>query len=235
MLSSRWPLIAIILSSVALAKPPKPTLTYRPSGADATERPVITSVYVGLKDSDYTLRLEFDKEPWGPSCGMRCANATLFIDTDNHRDTGLKLRDKSAAENGADLVVLIQGVTELQGDGAVDLLRARLRRIADQDSDVEAGALVAEYDHRRNQERLVAEGTSVYILVDSNIGNLPAGSKMRVVYHPLGAQAVSGFASGISARGGGNVEVFMGSEPRPGPRKPSKKPKTPPKEVYAPY
>ena len=42
----------------------------------------------------------------------------------------------------------------------------------------------------------------------ANIGDLPAGSKLRVVYHPPDSKALVGTAQGLSAPGGSRVELF---------------------------
>src|SRR5262245_49373126 len=94
----------------------KPCITYQAPPAGEDDRPVATSITVGPQGSDFAFKIDFNKDPWGETCKNRCANATLFIDTDNDKKTGLKLpaKDdgKDAPETGADLAVVIQGTRE---------------------------------------------------------------------------------------------------------------------------
>src|SRR3990167_7923748 len=92
-LSSPLLLSCCLAASVAFAE--KPTISYKapPSGDD--DRPVMTTIVVSPQGTDYAFKLEFNKPPWGEDCKTRCANATLFLDTDNNKSTGLKLDRKS--------------------------------------------------------------------------------------------------------------------------------------------
>src|SRR3954468_4408926 len=95
----------------------KPCIAYKvPPNADEDDRPVATAITVGPQGSDYAFKLDFNKEPWGEGCKTRCANATVFLDTDNNKATGLKLPQKDdgkdAPETGADLAVTVQGLRE---------------------------------------------------------------------------------------------------------------------------
>lgn len=207
-MSLRGSLFALLLvASGALARE-KPTLAYkaRPSGGE--DRPVITEVVLGPQGSDYAFKIEFDKEPWGETCGARCANATLFLDTDNNKATGLKLKDAKAAETGADLAITIQGVRGLKDGRADSALKVKVVQYAEDATAVEQGAQLVELDQKRDPERMVAQGTSVYLLIDANIGNLPSGAKMRLVYHPPESKPLVGMALGLSAAGAGRIEIF---------------------------
>ncbi len=186
----------------------KPTITYKAPPAGEDDRPVITEVVLGPQGSDYALKVEFNKEPWGEACHTRCANATLFLDTDNNKATGLKLKDPKAAETGADLALTIQGLREFKDTRTVQTLKVKVVQYAEDATTVESGTQLTELDMKRDTERVLAEGTSVYLLIDTNIGNLPAGSKTRLVYHPPEAKAVVGVAPGISAAGASRVEIF---------------------------
>jgi hypothetical protein len=197
---------ALLLPASALAKD-KSVITYKaPGGED--ERPVATEIMVGPQGSDYAFRVDFDKLPWGDECKSRCANATLFLDTDNSTSTGLQLPDKKAAETGADLAITIQGVREYKESSADVLLRVKVRQFADSARSVEEGETLAELDHRRDPERLLVDGKTVYVLVDATNGTLPSGAKVRVVYHPPDSKPLVGQAKGLTAAGSGKVEIF---------------------------
>ncbi len=185
----------------------KPTLTYRPPAGD-DERPVATEIVVGPQGSDFAFRVEFDRVPWGEECKNRCANATVFVDTDSNKATGLQLNDKTAAETGADLAVTIQGVREFKDVSADVLLRVRVRVLSDANASADEGEMVGELDHRRDPDRVHVDGKTVYVLVDATTGSLPTGPKMRVIYHPPGAKALVGTIKGQLAMGAGKVEIF---------------------------
>jgi len=195
------------MSTAALAGE-KPTIVYKnpPQGDD--ERPVMVEVVLAPQGSDYALKIEFNREPWGEACGTRCANATLFLDTDDNRATGLKLPDTKAPETGADLALTIQGTRELVGGTRRPTLKVKVVQYPEDATSVEQGLSLAELDPKVDTERVLAEGTSVYLLIDANIGNLPAGKKVRVVYHPPDAKPLVGFARGLAAPGANRVELF---------------------------
>lgn len=195
------------MSASALAGE-KPTIVYKNPPAGDDERPVMVEVVVGPQGSDYALKIEFNKEPWGEACGTRCANATLFLDTDDNKATGLKLGDAKAPETGADLALTIQGTKELKAGVRAPTLKVKVVQYAEDATSVEQGLALAELDPKVDTERVLAEGTSVYLLVDANIGNLPSGKKVRVVYHPPDSKPLVGSAKGLSAPGANRVELF---------------------------
>ncbi|MEW5739774.1 MAG: hypothetical protein AB1938_12660 [Myxococcota bacterium] len=200
-------LLCSLLAAPALAGE-KPTIVYKNPPAGDEERPVMTEIVVGPQGSDYALKIEFNKAPWGEECGTRCANATLFLDTDNNKATGLKLSDAKAPETGADLALTIQGTKELQGGVRLPTLKVKVVQYAEDATSAEQGMSLAELDPRVDTERVLAEGTSVYLLIDANIGNLPAGQKLRVVYHPPDSKPLVGMAKGLSAPGANRIELF---------------------------
>lgn len=185
----------------------KPAITYKPPPAGDDDRPLITEVVVSVQGTDYALKLEFNKEPWGDACGTRCANATLFLDTDNNKNTGLKLKDPKAAETGADLSLTVQGLKVYKEASSRSVLKVKVRQFSEDSTEIDSGRQLTELDPSQDSERVLAQGTSVYLLVDANIGDLPAGPKMRVIYHPPDSKALVGTGVGLSAPGG-KVELF---------------------------
>jgi hypothetical protein len=204
---NRFGLFSTLIACTALAGE-KPAFTYKspPEGDD--ERPVIVEAVVSPQGSDYAFKLEFNKEPWGEGCKQRCANATLFLDLDSSKSTGLKLKDAKAEETGADLAITIQGTRDVKEGVAVPGLRVKVVQYAEDATSVDQGTTVMELDQRRDPERVLAQGTSVYLLVDANAGNLPSGAKMRVVYHPPDSKPLVGTAVGLAAPSTSRVELF---------------------------
>jgi hypothetical protein len=134
-------LLSICLSAAAWAQ--KPTIKYTaPVGED--ERPVMTTITVVAQGSDYALKLDFDKPPWGERCGTRCANATVFIDADNNLNTGLKLVNLKAAERGADLAITIFGVKLFKAGVQTPTLKIKVLQYSEDAKAVEEGHLLAE-------------------------------------------------------------------------------------------
>ncbi|MCA2980856.1 MAG: hypothetical protein INH41_28480 [Myxococcaceae bacterium] len=197
--------LGLLCASAVFAQ--KPAIRYKPPPPGEDDRPLITEIVIGTQGTDYALKVEFNKEPWGEACGTRCANATVFIDTDANKSSGLKLKDPKAAENGADLALTIQGQKVYQGDSSRAVLRVKVRQFSEDSTELDAGRQLAELDPVQDSERVLAQGTSVYLLVDANIGDLPAGARLRVVYHPPDSKALVGTAVGLSAPGG-KVELF---------------------------
>jgi hypothetical protein len=206
MVGVRLALLALLPLIAAAAD--KPTLKFKPAaGDDEDDRPVATVVTVGPQGSDIALKVEFNRAPWGEACKTRCGNATLFIDTDDSTATGLQL-GKAMPETGADLAITIQGAREMQQETAAPVLRVKAKLIPDGSTSIESGDAFAEFDLRRDPDRVQFEGTTVYVLVDATNAALPTGRTMRVIYHPPGQKAVTGKAKGLQAGGAGKVEIF---------------------------
>jgi hypothetical protein len=185
------------------------TFRYKPSPDD--ERPVIIDATIGAQGSDFAMRLKFNKEPFGESCKQRCANVTLFLDTDDSTQSGLHLANPKAPENGADLAVVIQGVREYKRQDAPPemALRVKVRQLGSDATSADAGELLADLNNRQDPERIQVDGYTVYLLVDATSALLPSARKVRVVYHPPGGKAltasIAGMASGGASRG---VQIF---------------------------
>lgn len=185
----------------------KSTLSFKAPADEPDERPVATDVTVAPQGSDLAFKLVFNKMPWGDECKNRCANVTLFIDTDNNAATGLQLGAKSP-ETGADLSVNVQGVREYKDKSADVLLRAKVRTFGSDATGVDQGEVLTELDNRRDSDRVQSEDTTVYVLVDATAATLPTGKQMRVIYHPPGQTPIKGMADGMMSGGSGKVEIF---------------------------
>lgn len=203
---SRILFASCLAATLALAE--KPTITYKAPPAGDDDRPVMTSIVVGPQGTDYAFKLEFNKAPWGDQCKTRCANATLFLDTDNNKTTGLKLADAKAPETGADIAITVQGVKVLKSGVSEAVLRVRVLQYAEDATSVEDGQLMGELDPINDSERVLASDVSVYLLIDANMGNQPAGKQLRVVYHPPESKPLIGMARGLASPSTSRVELF---------------------------
>ncbi|MCP3141380.1 hypothetical protein [Pyxidicoccus xibeiensis] len=202
-------LVCTLLTSTGVTA--KERSTFRYTAPPDGERPVIVDATVGPQGSDFAMRLRFDKAPWGEDCKSRCANATLLLDTDNSKQSGLRLTQDSPV-NGADLVVLVQGVRESpkeEGGKAETWLRVKVRLLGNDARSVDDGELLAELSHKQDSERLHVEDTSVYLLVDATSAALPSARKARVVYQPPGSKPLTATIPGMIGGGGGKgVRIF---------------------------
>ena len=180
----------------------------------------MTSIVVSPQGTDYAFKLEFNKIPFGEECKTRCANATLFLDTDNNKTTGLKLADPKAAETGTDIAVTIQGAKILKSATTTSVLRVKVMQYAEDATSVEEGHTLIELDPVSDPERVLASDTSVYLLIDANMGAQPAGKQLRVVYHPPESKPLVGLAKGLASPSSGRVELFKdGKLTNPPPKK----------------
>ncbi len=203
----RNPLLTLafaLLTTSAMAND-RATLRYSPPPGE--ERPMVVEATVGPQGGDFALRLRFSKLPFGKECGNRCANVTLLFDTDASAQSGLKLPDK-AAEKGADLAIIVQGVRDFSGENGESYLRVKVRRLGEART-VDEGELLAELDHRRDSDRIHIEDNTVFLLIDAS-NNLPSGRKVRVVYHPPGSNALEATLPGMlsGSASSGNVMIF---------------------------
>ncbi|QDE89424.1 hypothetical protein BHS06_10895 [Myxococcus xanthus] len=203
-------LLCTLLAGTAFAA--KERATFRYSAPPDGERPVIVNAVIGPQGSDFAMRLRFDKVPWGDECKSRCANATLLLDTDNSKQTGLRLATKNAPGNGADVAVVIQGVRDYakqEGAPPVSWLRVKVRLLGSEASSVDDGELLAEFNHRQDPERLHVDGETIYLLVDATSAALPSARKARVVYQPPGAKPLQATIPGMIGSGSGKgVRIF---------------------------
>lgn len=205
MRNSLLPLALTLLATSAMAKD-RATFRYTPPPDE--ERPVVVEATVGPQGSDFALRLRFDKIPFGPECGSRCANATLLLDTDASTQSGLKLSN-NAPENGVDLALVVQGTRDLSGSNTDGYLRVKVRQLSDESRTVDEGELLTELDHRRDPDRIHIEGSTVFLLIDATT-NLPSGRKVRVIYHPPGSKAIQATIPGMlsGSASSGKVMIF---------------------------
>lgn len=201
------PLLPLAFSLLAVSALAKDRATFRYTPPMDEERPVVVEATVGPQGSDFALRLRFDKPPFGPECGNRCANATVLLDTDSNTQSGLKLATK-APENGADLAIIVQGAREYSRDNGEGFLRVKVRRLGEDSRTVDDGELIAELDHRVDPERIHIEGTTVFLLLDAT-SNLPSGRKVHVVYHPPGSKAIEATIPGMLSGSATNGKVMI--------------------------
>ncbi len=208
-------LLALLLCAApAAAKRPGAVLRHQPAPGSADERPVATRVAVRSGPSGFTLELTFDAAPFGDTCRSRCANTTVYLDTDNSKATGLQVGDKGAA-TGADLAITVQGVRDWGEAGSKDSLRVRIRHLGGQPKSLEEGDVVAELDHARDAEVISIKDNTVTVKVDPNAVDLPAGRTVRAIYQPPGSKALTGTLPGllVPARGGSrNVDIVRGGQ-----------------------
>ncbi len=201
-------LLCLPLVATAALAGEKPCITYKAPPPAEDDRPVATSITVGPQGSDYAFKVDFNRPPWGDECGTRCANTTIFLDTDNDKNTGVKLRDPKSPVTGADLSISIQGQREYKDNSSFSVLRVKVRQYSEEATSVEQGSMLAEFDLRHDTERINSTEKTIYLLIDANIGNLPAGPKVRVIYQPPEAKPIIGNAKGLNAPGANRVEIF---------------------------
>lgn len=206
-MSNRALFFLLVVSSAAAAGE-KPCITYKAPPPSEDDRPVPTSITVGPQGSDYAFKVDFNKAPWGDECGTRCANSTIFLDTDNDKKTGLKLRDARSPLIGADLSITIQGQREYKESSSLSVLRIKVTQFTEDATSIEQGTSLTELDLRRDIERINSSEKTIYLLIDANIGSLPAAAKVRVVYQPPEAKPIIGLAKGLNAPAGARVEIF---------------------------
>ena len=206
LMSSRLIFASTLVATLAFAE--KPTISYKAPASGDEDRPVLTSIVVSPQGTDYAFKLEFNKAPWGEDCKTRCANATIFLDTDNNKSTGLKLSDAKAPESGTDIVITIQGSKVLKDGVPTPVLRVKVMQYAEDATSVEEGHTLAELDPVNDSERVLASDVSVYLLIDANMGDVPAGKQLRVVYHPPESKPLVGMATGLASPTTGRVELF---------------------------
>ena len=201
-----------MLNSIAVglllaAAPLKKTISWSPPPSTEDDRPLISSIIASAQDTDYVLTLELDKAPFGEACQNHCVNATVFLDTDNSKGTGLKLKDSKAPEAGADLAIIVQAA-RAPGAGARSDLKVRVMQFNEDATSLEQATELTELTLMRDGERVRVEGNTVSVRVDPNLGNQPAGAKMRVVYHPPDHAPLVGMAPGLAAPSSGKLELF---------------------------
>ncbi len=208
------PLLAcMLLASAPAAAKEKSTFRYTPPPDE--ERPVIVDATIGPQGSDFALRLRFNRAPWGETCKSRCANATVLLDTDSSKQTGLRLTQDSPA-NGADLAILVQGVRESPKEEGAEpdtWLRVKVRLLANGARSADDGELLAELSHLHDTERLFVDESTVYLLVDATNATIPSARKVRVVYQPPGARPLQATVPGMVGAGADRgVTIFKGSK-----------------------
>lgn len=207
-------LACTLFAGLSTAAPPRSTFRYTPPPDE--ERPVIVDATIGPQGSDFAMRLRFDKVPWGEECKNRCANATLYFDTDNSTSTGMQL-EKKDPKTGTDLAVIVQGAREYIGTTPDTFLRVKVRQLTNASKNVDQGDALADLDHRRDPERVQFDDKTVYLLIDATAPTLPVAKKVRVVYHPPVAKPIQGTLAGMLSGGSSaNVRIFRGGGSKKG-------------------
>lgn len=189
------PFLALLSFLAGAHTEDKPAIRYQPRSDE--DRPMPVTVRVSPQEGRLALKVTFDRPPWGEDCKQRCANATLFLDLDDNKATGLQMGN--IAETGADLSVNIQGTREYMEVSAQQKLRVKVRQFQTSATSVEDGVAFIDLDQRRDQDHLKAEGNTVSVLIEIAQVDVPAGKKLRVVFHPAGGSAVQGTAPGMLA------------------------------------
>lgn len=200
-------LCSAFLAATAFAAE-KPCITYKAPKPEEDDWPVATAITVGPQGSDYAFKVDFNRVPWGDECGTRCANTTIFLDTDNDKNTGVKLRDSKSPISGSDLSITIQGTREYKDSSSLSVLRIKVKQFSEEATSTDQGSVLSELDLRRDVERINAQDKTIYLLIDANSGSLPAGPKVRVIYQPPEAKPLLGTAKGLNAPGANRVEIF---------------------------
>lgn len=186
----------------------KPTISFKPLSDGEDERPVITTLVASPQGTDYGFKIEFNKIYWGEACKGRCANATIFLDTDNSKGTGLKLSDPKAEETGADIAIVIQGTRSLREGESKPVLKVKVLQFSESARQIEEGEVLSELDPIVDSERVLSSDTSLLLLVDANQGSQPAGKQLRIIYHPPDSKPLVGITKGLASPASGRVELF---------------------------
>lgn len=199
--------LALLFPSLGFARAPT-AIRFKALSEEPDDRPTATEVAVAPQGSDFAFRLLFNKAPWGDECKSRCANTTVFVDTDANKTTGLQL-GAAAAETGADLAVTLQGGRDYGESSSRPTFKAKVRYLPDGAKSLDDGEALAELDAQDDPDRFMVDEGIVYVLVDGTISNLPAGKKARVIYHPPGSKALTLDIRGMSATGGREkIQIF---------------------------
>lgn len=184
-----------------------PVFTFKP--APDEERPVITELRATPQGADLSLEVLFDRAPFGALCGLRCANATVFIDTDDNPKTGVQF-GKNAPETGAELAVVLQGTNDYRTGDGEPYFRVKVRELPNGARALADDAPVLDLDHRKDKARVQVDAETAFVLVDASATGVKWGKKLRLVYHPPARLPVSGKAAGFTTKKGGQVEIIGG-------------------------
>ena len=208
--------IALLLAAVE----PKATASvkFKLTGVE-DERPLIKEVSVNNEALDVAFHVTFDRAPSGAACENRCANATLFVDTDFDKATGLKLSDPKALENGADVALVFQGRKSSGEGGEAPEFLIRVKKLANEAGGLDDSEVLHEFNVFRDKQRVHVREANVVVMVDTSEKKFPLGRRMRLVYHPPGAAAVEGVVAGpVKAGGARKVQVIDESKKKKGAR-----------------
>jgi hypothetical protein len=192
-------LFFLVVGTVTSAGVPDKGLRYKPGpGADA-DPPVVTYATGASQGLGYAFTVTFNRAPAEEHCAHDCANATLFVDADDDKGTGLKL-GKEPPETGADLALTIQGVDRDAEGASPAQVKVKLRLLPQTAGD-NVGETLWEGSSIETPERVKVNGTKVVVMLDTSDPRLPHTPRMRLVYHPPGEVAVVGQVVGFGKAG----------------------------------
>ena len=211
----RQTLVVLLLLAGTVHARSGSVIRHQPLTEDSEDRPVATEITVSGQGSEYALRIVFNKAPFA-TCGNRCANVTVLLDTDANRRTGMQLG--GVAETGADLAVTLQGTSDREGT-----LRAKVRHLPDSARSLEEGEVFAELELQEDPDKLQIDDRTVLMLGDAGNAGVPGGARARVSYHPPGSKALTAeIKVGKTRTAGGRsgpIEVLKAGEKEKGKRR----------------
>jgi hypothetical protein len=106
------------------------------------------------------------------------------------------------------LGIVIQGPRVLKQGVSRASLKIKVMHYPQGASDAASGTTLAEIDPSADPERVLSDGKSLYLLIDSNLADIVQGKKLRAIYHPPDSKPIVGIAKGMSTPGGARVEIF---------------------------
>jgi hypothetical protein len=175
----------------------------------------MTSISLNASGDTYRFDLMFNAAPWGDGCKSRCANATLFLDTDHNPNTGLQLPSPDAAETGTDVTVTIQGIREFKNGEQVPTLRVKVTQYIDDATRVEDGRTAMELDVVRDHEHLISTDSALLLTIDGHQLTAPFGKEVRLVYHPPESKALVSVVRGLGTGAGAPKRVDVLGKKKP--------------------
>lgn len=184
--------VAVVTHPAVLRLSPSPT----------SERPEPSELRLSTDGSDLILDVRFNRPAWGKACEPKCTKAMIFIDTDDNAESGLRGDGK---DNGADLVVQLEGLTEGEGSTAESYVRLRGWRTEGIGRPT-SGPLLMELDSRHSGRVRLRDG-AVRLRLDATVGP-PLGASVRVAFQTTGGPWVSASGTGFDLTQAGVVETL---------------------------
>lgn len=176
-----------------------------------TQRPEPSEIRLSTDGSDLVLDVRFNRPGWGQACGAQCAKTMIFIDTDDNADSGMRGDGK---DNGADLAVQVEGVTEGEPPEVQSYVRVRGWRTEGVTRPT-SGPVLVDLDSRHGGRVRLREG-AVRIRLDATVGP-PLGASVRVAFQAAPGRWVSASGTGFDLTEQGPVETLRAGEREPQP------------------